>query len=57
MRLTNQKCGLKDINGRFNSDSDNDKNGSATSQNCYLMDKKWVVENTANDNEDSTKNS
>ena len=55
MRLTNQECGLKDINGRFN--SDNDKNGSATSQNCYLMDKKWDVENTANDNEDSTKNS
>ena len=55
MRLTNQKCGLKDINGRFN--SDNDKTGSATSQNVFLMDKKWDVENTANDNEDSTKNS
>lgn len=44
MRLTNQKCGLKDINGRFN--SDNDKNGSATSQNGFLMDKKWDIENT-----------
>ena len=33
------------------------KMGVQPAKNGYLMDKKWDVENTANDNEDSTKNS